>query len=350
MTGDTSSLEFLEPMEYIDYFEPHENTETFVESYAGQYGALETVKDSSYEYNYGPPEPENTEPLLLSDVLRLNEITINPNIYEAQMPYSEPYVNSNNSCEYETDINNILNIDKELDNFLSESASNYDPSWDISCLPDKTMFCNEYCENFLNEGSQFVPLIPPEPLYILGVDLFTYKEDDYDRNQNTIQQEIMEQEYTITIDSTSAENQTERTKYTLPSSEHSVTNKRLSAQVSNEEKIYPCMFDGCYKLYPKASHLKAHLRRHTGEKPFFCTWPNCSWKFSRSDELARHRRSHSGVKPYKCDDCVKCFSRSDHLAKHKKVHRKKMMVPRQEYRRIPSQRPRGRKAVLSGLI
>ncbi|XP_068622691.1 Kruppel-like factor 3 [Battus philenor] len=83
---------------------------------------------------------------------------------------------------------------------------------------------------------------------------------------------------------------------------------------------FRCPVVDCGKLYAKASHVRAHLRRHSGEKPYKCTWGGCSWRFARSDELARHRRSHSGDKPYRCGECSKRFARSDHLAKHGRVH------------------------------
>ncbi|XP_071062543.1 zinc finger protein 79-like [Pseudochaenichthys georgianus] len=87
-------------------------------------------------------------------------------------------------------------------------------------------------------------------------------------------------------------------------------------QRSAENKPFSCSV--CKQALSQSGHLKAHMRRHTGEKPHSCSV--CKKAFSQSGSLKSHMRRHTGEKPFTCTVCKKAFSHRGSLKAHMKIH------------------------------
>ncbi|XP_070180617.1 uncharacterized protein [Littorina saxatilis] len=74
----------------------------------------------------------------------------------------------------------------------------------------------------------------------------------------------------------------------------------------------------CSATFTRATSLKVHMRKHTGERPYICN--TCGAMFSHASSLSVHKRSHTGVKPYVCEQCGAAFSVGSVLKQHMRKH------------------------------
>ncbi len=78
------------------------------------------------------------------------------------------------------------------------------------------------------------------------------------------------------------------------------------------DRPFPC--EVCGRKFIRATHLRRHMRIHTGEKPFACHI--CGRRYARGDYLRAHIFAHRRDRMHKCKHCGEVFQDLTRFADH----------------------------------
>ncbi|KFM82356.1 Zinc finger protein 236, partial [Stegodyphus mimosarum] len=106
------------------------------------------------------------------------------------------------------------------------------------------------------------------------------------------------------------------TGFVQPVSKHNPMYNQLVQSKYPNERPYLCHH--CLKAFKKSSHLKQHIRSHTGEKPFECN--QCHRSFVSNGVLKAHLKTHTGTKAFVCEICQTSFTTNGSLKRHMCTH------------------------------
>lgn len=84
-----------------------------------------------------------------------------------------------------------------------------------------------------------------------------------------------------------------------------------------QEPDRPFVCDMCGRKFIRATHLRRHVRIHTGEKPFACHI--CGRRYARGDYLRAHIQAHRRDKIHKCKHCGDMFHDLTRFADHCRI-------------------------------